>query len=166
MKKAILSIIIIILLGSCVGSYSFTGASISPDTKTFSVDQIQNRAAIVQPMLASDLTLALINKINSGSNLQSVNTDADVSFKGTIIAYSVSPVSIQGDDKAAKNRLTISIKINCVNRKDDKMSFSQNFTRFRDYDSSLSLNDVEEALIKQINEELVEDIFNKAFVNW
>ena len=46
------------------------------------------------------------------------------------------------------------------------MSFSQNFTRFRDYDSSLSLNDVEEALIKQINEELVEDIFNKAFVNW
>lgn len=117
-------------------------------------------------MLASDLTLALINKINSGSNLQSVNTDADVSFKGTIIAYSVSPVSIQGDDKAAKNRLTISIKINCVNRKDSKMSFSQNFTRFRDYDSSLSLNDVEEALIKQINEELVEDIFNKAFVNW
>lgn len=166
MKKAILSIIIIILLGSCVGTYSFTGASISPDTKTFSVDQIQNRASIVQPMLASDLTLALINKINSGSNLQSVNTDADVSFKGTIIAYSVSPVSIQGDDKAAKNRLTISIKINCVNRKDSKMSFSQNFTRFRDYDSSLSLNDVEEALIKQINEELVEDIFNKAFVNW
>lgn len=166
MKKAILSIIIIILLGSCVGAYSFTGASISPDTKTFSVDQIQNRASIVQPMLASDLTLALINKINSGSNLQSVNTDADVSFKGTIIAYSVSPVSIQGDDKAAKNRLTISIKINCVNRKDSKMSFSQNFTRFRDYDSSLSLNDVEEALIKQINEELVEDIFNKAFVNW
>lgn len=46
------------------------------------------------------------------------------------------------------------------------MNFSQTFSRFRDYDSSLSLNDVEEALMKQINEELVEDVFNKAFVNW
>jgi hypothetical protein len=46
------------------------------------------------------------------------------------------------------------------------MSFEQTFSRFRDYDSGLSLSDVEEALMKQINEELVEDIFNKAFVNW
>ncbi|MFA6806088.1 MAG: LptE family protein [Bacteroidales bacterium] len=166
MKNIILSLIIAILFSSCIGSYSFTGASISPETKTYSVDQFLNRASIIQPMLASDLTLALINKISSGSNLQSVNNDADVSFKGTIVGYNISPVSIQGDDKAAKNRLTISIKVNCVNRKDKKMDFSQTFSKFRDYDSSLSLNDVEEALIKQINEELVEDVFNKAFVNW
>ena len=166
MKKVILSIVITILFSSCIGGYSFTGASISPETKTYSVDQFSNRASIIQPMLASDLTLALINKISSGSNLQSVNNDADISFKGTIVSYNVTPVSIQGDDKAAKNRLTITIKVVCVNRKDKKMDFTQNFSKFRDYDSSLSLNDVEEALIKQINEELVEDVFNKAFVNW
>ncbi|HHT02931.1 MAG TPA: LptE family protein [Bacteroidales bacterium] len=166
MKKVTLSIVITILFSSCIGGYSFTGASISPETKTYSVDQFQNRASIIQPMLASDLTLALINKISSGSNLQSVNSDADISFKGTIISYNITPVSIQGDDKAAKNRLTISIKVVCVNRKDKKMDFTQNFSKFRDYDSSLSLNDVEEALIKQINEELIEDVFNKAFVNW
>lgn len=166
MKKVILSIVITILFSSCIGGYSFTGASISPETKTYSVDQFSNRASIIQPMLASDLTLALINKISSGSNLQSVNNDADISFKGTIISYNVTPVSIQGDDKAAKNRLTITIKVVCVNRKDKKMDFTQNFSKFRDYDSSLSLSDVEEALIKQINEELVEDVFNKAFVNW
>lgn len=166
MKKAFLVVFISILFSSCIGGYSFTGASISAGTKTFSVDQFINRSRIIQPMLASELTLALINKISSGSSLQSVNDDADISFKGTIIGYSISPVSIQGDDKAAKNRLTISIKVNCVNRKDKKMNFSQTFSRFRDYDSSLSLNDVEEALMKQINEELVEDVFNKAFVNW
>jgi len=166
LKKVTLSIVITILFSSCIGGYSFTGASISPETKTYSVDQFQNRASIIQPMLASDLTLALINKISSGSNLQSVNSDADISFKGTIISYNITPVSIQGDDKAAKNRLTISIKVVCVNRKDKKMDFTQNFSKFRDYDSSLSLNDVEEALIKQINEELIEDVFNKAFVNW
>ena len=166
MKKVILSIVITILFSSCIGGYSFTGASISPETKTYSVDQFSNRASIIQPMLASDLTLALINKISSGSNLQSVNNDADISFKGTIGSYYITPVSIQGDDKASKNRLTISIKVVCVNKNDKKMSFEQTFSRFRDYDSGLSLSDVEEALMKQINEELVEDIFNKAFVNW
>ena len=124
MKKVTLSIVITILFSSCIGGYSFTGASISPETKTYSVDQFQNRASIIQPMLASDLTLALINKISSGSNLQSVNSDADISFKGTIISYNITPVSIQGDDKAAKNRLTISIKVVCVNRKDKKMDFT------------------------------------------
>ncbi len=117
-------------------------------------------------MLAPEMSLALITKINSGTNLQSVNDNADISFKGTIIAYYISPVSIQGDDRASKNRLTISVRIVCVNKQDKKMSFEQVFSRFKDYDSSLSLSDVEEALIKQINEEIVEDIFNKAFVNW
>jgi hypothetical protein len=154
------------MFSSCVGGYSFTGASISADTTTFSVDQFINRASIVQPMLAPELTLALINKVNSGTNLKSVNDDADVSFKGTIITYTIMPVSIQGDDMAAKNRLTISVKVTCINQKDKKKNFEQVFSRFKDYDSSLSLTDVEEALIKQINEELVEDIFNKAFVNW
>lgn len=166
MKKVFFAIIIATIFSSCVGGYSFTGASISPESKTFSVEQFVNRSRMVQPMLASEITLALNNKISSGTNLKSVNNDADISFKGTITSYSISPVSIQGDDKAAKNRLTISIKVNCINRKDKKMNFEQTFSRFRDYDSGLSLNDVEEALIKQINEELVEDVFNKAFVNW
>lgn len=166
MKKSFYIILLTILFSSCVGGYSFTGASINADTTTFSVDQFINRASIVQPMLASEITLALINKVNSGTNLKSVNDDADLSFKGTIITYAIMPVSIQGDDRAAKNRLTISVKVTHINKKDKKKNFEQVFSRFRDYDSSLSLTDVEEALIKQINEELVEDIFNKAFVNW
>lgn len=166
MKKAFYTIIIAILCVSCAGGYSFTGASISPGTTTFSVDQFINRSKMVQPMLASEITIALINKISSGTTLKSVNDDADIIFKGTITGYGITPVSIQGNDKAAKNRLTISVKVNCINKKDKKMSFEQSFTRFKDYDSGLALNDVEESLIKQINEELVEDIFNKAFVNW
>ncbi len=35
-----------------------------------------------------------------------------------------------------------------------------------DYDSSQSLAEVEDNLIEQITNELAEDIFNKAVVNW
>lgn len=154
------------LAGSCVGGYSFTGASISPDTKTFSVEPFTNRASIVQPILASEITNALVAKINSSTSLVQVNDNADVAFVGTITGYSVTPFSIGANDKAAKNRLTITIKVKFTDSKNPKSNYQTQFTRFREYDSGYSLSDVEESLIKEINEELVEDVFNKSFVNW
>ena len=151
---------------SCSGGYSFTGASINPQTKTFHVETFLNRASIVQPILASELTYALINKIRSGTDLSEVENNADVSFSGVITSYSVTPSAISANDRAAKNRLTIRVKVTCRNMQDKKSDFETTFTRYKEYDSSLSLSDVEEELIKEINEELVDDIFTKAFVNW
>lgn len=165
-SRFILSLVIMTLLSSCTGSYSFTGASINAETKTFHVDNFINRASIVQPILSSELTYALINKIRSGTQLNETEDEADALFSGTIIAYNVTPTSITATDQAAKNRLTITVKVKYTNRTDSKSNFDENFTRYKDYDASLSLSSVEEALIKEINEELVDDIFNKAFVNW
>ena len=82
-------------LVSCVGGYSFTGASIAPEVRTYSVEAFQNRASIVQATLASDLTNDLVHKINSSTSLQQVNSNADVSFQGTITGYSISPTAIE-----------------------------------------------------------------------
>lgn len=167
MKRIYIIVIFAALLaGSCVGGYSFTGASISPDTKTFSVEPFTNRASIVQPILASEITNALVAKINSSTSLVQVNDNADLAFVGTITGYSVTPSSIGANDKAAKNRLTITIKVKFTDSKNPKSNYQTQFTRFREYDSGYSLSDVEESLIKEINEELVEDVFNKSFVNW
>lgn len=162
----------IILLGligtlvSCVGGYSFTGASISPDVNTYQVEPFANRASIVQATLASDLTNDLVSKINSSTNLLQVHSNADLLFKGTITGYSITPTSIGANDRAAKNRLTITIRITFENTKNPKENYQTQFSRFRDYDSNFSLSEVEESLINEISEELVEDIFNKSFVNW
>lgn len=166
MKKFYYLLLLSITLSSCQGSYSFTGASVGSDTKTFYVEEFLNRAAIVQPILSSELTNELIKKVNSSTSLVFNEDNADLVFKGTITAYTISPTAIQTDDRAAKNRLSITVRVSYNNKKDKKMSFDQSFTRFKDYDSGLSLSEVEEALIKQINEEIVEDIFNKALVNW
>ncbi len=166
MRKILVVTVLSLIGASCVGGYSFTGASISPETKSFSVESFINRASLVQPILASEMTNALVNKINSSTSLVQVSDDADVSFSGTIIAYSVTPAAIGSNDKAAKNRLTITIRVNFKNNKNPKSNYQTQFSRFKEYDSSYSLGDVEESLIKEINEELVEDIFNKSFVNW
>ncbi|MGP1514422.1 MAG: LptE family protein [Bacteroidales bacterium] len=157
---------IFLLFHSCIGGYSFTGASVNSEMKTFYVENFVNRASIVQPILSSELTYALINKIRSGTSLSETENDADAVFTGSIVSYMITPIAITTNDRAAKNRLTISIKIKYVSRIDTKNNFEETFTRYRDYDASLSLSSVEEVLIKEINEELVDDIFNKAFVNW
>ncbi len=156
----------LIVFVSCKGGYSFTGASINAETKTFHVDNFINRASIVQPILSSELTYSLINKIRSGTTLTETQDEADAVFTGTITSYNVTPTAIGSTDQAAKNRLTISVKVKYTNRTDSKSNFEQVFSRYKEYDASLNLSSVEEDLIKQINEELVDDIFTKAFVNW
>jgi hypothetical protein len=46
------------------------------------------------------------------------------------------------------------------------MSFEQSFSRYEDYNSSLDLSQVEAEFSENIIEMIVEDIFNRAFVNW
>ena len=47
-----------------------------------------------------------------------------------------------------------------------ELDFDSSFSRYEEYDASLNLTDVENELIELIVENLIEDIFNKAFVSW
>ena len=154
-----------LLLNGC-GVYSFTGASIPVEAKTLSVGYFRNRAASVQPTLSSVFTDYLREYLSNQSGLPIVEGFADLQFSGSITGYTVTPQSIQGNDQAALNRLTITVQVKYVNRFDSKFSFTQNFSRYRDYDARLSLSSVESGLIQEITEELVDDIYQRAFVNW
>lgn len=89
-----------------------------------------------------------------------------MNIEGEISGYFTEPVAITGDQKAALQRLKITVNVRFTNKKDEKQNFEQSFTRFEDYDAKLTLSSVEQGLIDQINEALVQDIFNKAVVNW
>ncbi|MFI5219533.1 MAG: LptE family protein [Bacteroidia bacterium] len=147
-------------------TYSFTGASISPDIKSVSIQFFPNRASIVQPALSNAFTEKLKDKFVSETNLTLIKEKGDLSFEGNIIDYNVQPTAIQGDENAALNRLTITVSVKFANAKDPKHDFENNFSRYADYDSKKSLTEVEKELIVQINQQLVDDIFNKAVVNW
>jgi len=152
-------------LQSC-GIYSFTGASIPPEAKTISIQQFPNNAPLVQPMLSQLLTDALRDKFASQTNLSQVPVNGDLAFEGTITDYRTQPVAISGDEIAALNRLSISVSVSFTNRINEKQNFETTFSRFEDYESSRSLNEVEEQLMGEIIEALVQDIFNRAVVDW
>ena len=172
-KPFLLLLSVIILLASC-GIYSFTGASIPPGAKTVSVQYFPNKAATIQPNLSQVFTKKLKDAFVEQTNLMLTEDEGDLSFSGHISKYQIKPMAIQSNETAGQNRLTITIKVTYNNSFDAKSDFEQAFSRYRDYDSSLNLTDedpesgdqVEDMLIEEITKELVEDIFNKAFVNW
>lgn len=154
------------LLASGCGVYSFTGASISPDVKSFSVQYFPNRAQLVQPLLSQAFTEKLKERFISLANLRQIDRDGDLQFEGYISDYRTAPVAIQGTETAALNRLTISIYVKFTNTKDAKQNFETTFTRYADYDSKKNLNEIEISLIDDINRQLIDDIFNKSVSNW
>ena len=154
------------MLSACKINYSFTGASISPQVKTMSVQYFENRASLVQPGLSQYMTDALIDKCKAQTNLGQTNGIGDVNFEGEITDYNTRPLTVAADARAAMNRFTITVRVRFTNAVDPDLSYDQSFSRYEDYDSALDLSQVEKELSDKIVELLVEDIFNRAFVNW
>jgi len=163
--KLILTILLIISLTSC-GIYSFTGASIPTEAKTISVDYFTNKAATVHPSLSQVFTERLKDMFLEQTNLSLSENEGDLSFSGYISKYQIKPMAIKANETAGQNRLTIAVKVTYNNSLDSENNFEQTFSRYRDYDSAQNISDIENTLIEEITNELAEDVFNKAFVNW
>lgn len=150
---------------ACSGGYSFTGGDVG-DAKTFSVDFFQNFAPLVNPNLSQLFTEELKDIFVQQTNLKLRPDDGDLHFEGTIVDYSVMPISAQANLSSSQSRLTITVNVIFTNKLDEKKNFQQRFTRFADFSSDQNFAAVEDALVRQINRELAENILNKAIVNW
>jgi hypothetical protein len=156
-------------LHSCKIAYSFTGANIAPNVKTFSIYYFPNRAKLVNPNLSQQFTQGpdgLENKLIKQTSLNQIKENGDLEFSGQITDYEVRPVNIQEKDLAAQNRLTVTIKVKFVNNKDHEQDWEKTFTAYEDFDSNNSLSDVEDRLATEIIKKLCDDIFNASVANW
>lgn len=169
-KRILFSLVVILIAGSflqsCKITYSFTGANLSPEIKTYTVYYIPNRARLVNPTLSQLFTEELREKLQRQTSLDEIQDNGDLIYEGQIDSYDVRPMSIQKEDLAAQNRLTISVKIKYTNNIVPDESFEKTFTAYEDFDSTISLSEVEDTLIPEIVEKLLEDIFNATIANW
>jgi hypothetical protein len=155
-----------IIMLSC-GAYSFTGASISSDTKTFQVNYFQNNAILVEPGLDRDFTNALIDLLQNQTNLNLVKSNGDIVYEGEITQYRISPTTSTSEITAAQNRLTIGVKVHFYDKHDEEAEFDQNFSFYYDYDGSAQLiGGVKDAAVAEIFERITQDIFNASLAKW
>jgi hypothetical protein len=155
-----------ISMQSCKISYSFTGANLSPAVKTYTVYYFPNRARLINPTLSQNFTESLREKLQRQTSLNELKENGDIEFEGQITGYEVRPMSIQKDDLAAKNRLTVSIKLKYTNNKSPEENFERSFSAYEDYDSNQTISDIENELSELIITKLTDDIFNATIANW
>jgi hypothetical protein len=160
----ILSLVSILLIVGGCKIYNFTGGSLGA-AKTLSIKQITNEASYRNPVLTQQLSEKIRDKFLRETKLQLVEDSADITIKGVITGYSTAPMNVTAD-RAAQSRLTITMRVECINKLDKEKNFNETISNFADYDVNKTLVEVENTLIEDINTRLVQDIFNKTVNNW
>ena len=155
MKRILVILSFACLLTSC-GIYSFSGTSIQADVKTITIPYVEYKALRVNPSLSNNMTEALQEKFRKLLELVC-----------EITGYDVKATAITADEQAAQNRLTVTVKVDFTNNKypEDNLE-NKSFSAYEDFDSTLSLDAVQDGLCETIVEKIVEDIFNATVAQW
>lgn len=151
---------------SC-GVYSFSGASIPDNVKTFQVNFFRNNAQIIEPGLDRDFTQALQDLIMNQTSLDLTNQGGDLIYEGEIVEYYVAPMSATAQNTAAENRLTIAVNVRFYDTKNEGNDIEQRFSFYYDYSGSAQLvgSQLDDA-VNVIFERITQDIFNTTLAKW
>ena len=165
-KRFYILFIFVLTIYACKVNYSFTGINISSDVKTFQVDYFTNTASFVVPGLNEDFRNLLIDRIDRQTSLTQVNHNGDIIFKGEIVDYRVDPVAMTAGQTAGQNRLTIKIKIDYINTKNEEDNLNKVYSWYYDYPANTNRLDIQTEAHKAILTNILDNLFNETLAKW
>jgi hypothetical protein len=150
------------------GCYSFKGIAIPPDVKTFVVQDFTFDAGVLTAPgdLNQRFAEAVRTKIRNESRLILNENNPDIEFSGSIRGFTVMQEALQAGNTVALNRLTIAVNVEFKNNKDEKKNWNKTFSFFRTFDSTQDFLSIQDVLIREIFDQLTENVFNEAFTGW
>ncbi|MDI1257230.1 MAG: LptE family protein [Flavobacterium sp.] len=154
-------------LNGC-GAYNFTGSTpLDPKIKTFQVNYFQNNADLIQPGIERTFTNRLQELIQNQTNLSLTNSGGDLVYEGEITNFRISPMTATADQKAAQNRLTVTINVRYTNKYKEDDDFEKPFTFFYDYEGQEQLVGSQlTTALDAIFERITQDIFSASLAKW
>ena len=160
------------LLANC---YSFTGSSLSPETKTIEIRDFPNNAPLMNASLSQEFSTAIQNRFLQRTTLKGTKENPDILIEGEITDYAITPTTIStsvnapgGKIQAAQNKLTITVKVHYENRvpNEESKSFDRVYSDEAVFSSDLDINTIETSQVKVVNERIINKIFNDIVANW
>ena len=149
-----------------------TGASISPDVKTISIQTFYNNASLGPSNMSVLFTERIKDYFQQNTSLTLVDGNGDLQLDGYIDNYTITPVGAnasgnnQTADISEQTRIKITVYATYINTKDGTFDFEKNFSFFRDFDQNTDLSANEQAFVEEIFEQIIIDIFNASVANW
>ncbi len=158
---------VFLLLVSCSVSYKFNGASIDySKTKTIQIADFPIRATYVWGPMAPMFNNELKDVFASHTRLQQVKRNGDLKIEGEISQYQQRNKSVSSEGSSAQVELSVTVTVRFTNNTNHAEDFERQFTSTQTYDSTLSLNSVQEDLVEKIIKDIVDQIFNATVANW
>lgn len=165
--KILVASVLPLFLTSCAISYKFNGSVIDyTKTKTISISDFPNIAELVFQPLSQEFSEALRDSYTKQTRLQLVKRGGDLHLEGEIVGYQLTPLAISANSYASQTKLTVTIKVRFTNSKNPEEDFERSYSSFQTFDSSLLLTNVQDALMKQMISDIVDNIYNDTVAKW
>lgn len=160
-------IAIIATTAACSVKYAFNGASIDyTKTKTIELAEFPIRSSYVWGPMGPMFNNQLKDEFASHTRLIQVKRNGDLKIEGEITQYSQRNKSVSSEGYSAQTELSMTVNVRFTNNMNHAEDFERQFTSTKSYDTTQSLNAVQEELVTQMVKDLVEQIFNATVANW
>ena len=160
-------LVAMVLLSGCAISYKFNGANINYETtKSISIADFPNNAAMVNPTLSNDLSEGIRNLYQRQTRLQILRKGGDLELEGEIVGYDITQGAISASSYASESKLTIRVTVRFTNNINPEESFERTYSAYQTFDASRLLSDVQDELCAVIITEIAESIYNDTVARW
>ena len=105
-------------------------------------------------------------KFNSHTRLEQVKRNGDLKLEGEITRYEQRNKSVSSEGYSAMTELSMTVNVRFTNNVNHSEDFEQQFTAMQSYESTQSLNSVQEELVTQMIKDICDQIFNATVANW
>ncbi len=160
---------LLLVLASCIMSscYTFNGASIDyAKTKTIQIADFPIRSNYVWGPMASIFNNQLKDQYANHTKLIQVKRNGDLKIDGEITRYEQRNKSVSAEGYSAQTELTMTVNVRFTNNANYNEDFERQFTASSTYETTQSLNAVQEELVTQMVKDITDQIFNATVANW
>jgi len=151
-------------MSSC---YTFNGASIDyTKTKTIQIADFPIRSNYVWGPMASIFNNQLKDQYANHTKLIQVKRNGDLKVEGEITRYEQRNKSVSSEGYSAQTELSMTVNVRFTNNAKHDEDFERQFTATSTYETTQSLNSVQEELVTQMVKDITDQIFNATVANW
>ena len=155
------------LFTSCSVSYKFNGASIDyTKTKTIQIADFPIRSSYVWGPMGPLFNNQLKDQFANHTRLTQVKRNGDLKIEGEITQYQQRNKSVSAEGYSAQTELSMTVNVRFTNNVNHNEDFERQFTATSTYETTQSLNSVQEELVTQMVKDLCDQIFNATVANW
>jgi hypothetical protein len=152
---------------SCVPHYSFNGASIDySTTKTIEIVDFPIRASYVWGPMGPLFNNQLKDQFANHTRLIQVKRNGDLKIEGEITQYQQRNKSVSAEGYSAQTELSMTVNVRFTNSVNHNEDFERQFTATSTYETTQTLNAVQEELVMQMTKDICDQIFNATVANW